>query len=106
MLFVDCHKDFVNAGKLLAIVCPECGLKCRSDKALHQHAKEKHKKQFCHLCFEHRSLFISEMRLMTAAQLQAHMEASVSSSKSKVMKKSIRLHEEVAAGHQVSTLHE
>jgi hypothetical protein len=103
MLFVDANVHFIEASKLIAIICPECKAKCRSDKALHQHVKEKHKKQFCHLCYDHRSLFTCEMRLMTPAQIQAHMEASVASTENqgKTSRKVKKRFEEVAAGHQL-----
>lgn len=116
MLYVDAHASFAEAGRLLALSCPECHARCRSDKALQQHVKEKHGLQFCQLCYTHRPLFTSEMRLMTAPQLQAHMQASVASSSSssserekerggrkKTLKAAAKQQgEDVAAGHQVS----
>ena len=117
MLYVDAHDCFVSAGKLVALTCPQCGTRCRSDKALHQHVKEQHRMQFCHLCYTHRPLFTSEMRLMTSVQLQAHMDASIASSSSasssagekgkrKKTPKAVAKGEgeAVAAGHQVSSL--
>jgi hypothetical protein len=105
MLFVNAHKFFVEAQGLLAITCPECQTRCRSDKALHAHVKEKHNMKFCHLCYEHRPLFTSEMRLMSPNQLQAHMKASINpipeKNRRKKGKKDLLVDEEVAAGHQV-----
>lgn len=106
MLFVKAHKYFVEAQNLLAIACPVCKTRLRGDKALHQHVKEKHKMQFCDLCYTHRPLFTSEMRLMSPQQLQAHMKASIDSAPAsqKKEKKSQQEDEEVAAGHQVGRL--
>lgn len=112
MLFVDAHKHFVHASELLSLSCPVCLVQFRSEKNLHQHVKDRHQRQFCHLCFSHRPLFTSEMRLMTSSQLKEHMRATVTSADSDGQNKGqsrrgSKQHsnrEEVAAGHQVNYL--
>mmetsp|Transcript_5526 Transcript_5526/g.8415 ORF Transcript_5526/g.8415 Transcript_5526/m.8415 type:complete len:964 (+) Transcript_5526:75-2966(+) len=75
MLFHDCRSHFTQIQNLISLSCPKCGERHGTEKALFKHVSTVHHLQFCELCFVHRPLFPKEQRLMTAAEIKAHVSA-------------------------------
>ena len=77
LVFVDCKSHFLEMQALRSLQCPVpgCAQRMPSNAALAKHVKQAHNQQFCMLCLEHRTLFVSEQRLYSETQLKKHMES-------------------------------
>ena len=77
MVFIDCRGHYRDMENMRSAVCPlaGCGQRFPSESAMVKHIKDRHGQSICPLCLEHQSLFVSEHRLMSDAQLKAHLKA-------------------------------
>jgi len=78
LVFVDCKAHCKEMQALRAIQCPilGCGQRMGNHAALLKHTKTAHSQQFCSLCLEHRTLFVSEQILYTEKSLKKHMDSA------------------------------
>lgn len=74
MAFVDCPEHYNDILAFCAIMCPICKSRFPNDENLRKHVKDSHGLNYCKLCYEHRTLFPSEHRLLTGPELAAHMK--------------------------------
>ena len=77
LMFVDCRRHARDMEALRSNVCPAKGCTERfpSEPLLLRHLSGAHGQHICALCLAHQSLFLSEHRLMTEAQLKQHLKA-------------------------------
>lgn len=81
MLFIDCAEHFFYMKDVMSYRCPHASCAWSTQRftcleTVMKHLHSKHQMYLCKLCYEHRSLFISEHTLYSAKDLQKHMKAT------------------------------
>ena len=81
MLFIDCADHFFHMKDMMSYHCPHPSCAVSTHRftnldAVLKHLQSKHQAYLCKLCYNHRSLFLSEHTLYSAKELKKHMKAT------------------------------
>ena len=81
MLFIDCSDHFQQLRDLMSFHCPHTSCQGQSQRftsieTTMRHLQTKHQLFLCKLCYQHRSLFLSEHVLYSAKELKKHMKST------------------------------